>query len=94
MVLTVIDPTNPTFVGTPGNDNFKTVVNEPVNLDVYENGVVIFSAPIAGLSGLTINADGGFDKLAVQGNGTTTTAVYTPSSPQGWGTVALGGSGK
>ena len=41
VVSPVIDPTNPTLVGTPGNDSYKAVVNG-VNLDVYENGVVIF----------------------------------------------------
>src|SRR5206468_3555047 len=67
VVLTALSSTNPTLEGTPGGDDWL-VEQDSLNsgvVDVFLNGNLIYSAPIASISTLTIDALAGNDSLTV-----------------------------
>ena len=67
VVLTALSATNPVLEGTPGGDTWLVEQDTPSSgiVDVFLNGNLIYSAPIASLSTLTIDALAGNDSLTV-----------------------------
>src|SRR5205085_12219556 len=59
--------TRPTLEGTPGGDDWLVMRDgaNPNNVDVFLNGNLIYTAPIASLTTLTIDALAGNDRLTV-----------------------------
>src|SRR5205085_2017329 len=57
--------TRPTLEGTPGGDDWLVMRDgaNPNNVDVFLNGNLIYTAPIASLTTLTIDALAGNDRL-------------------------------
>jgi hypothetical protein len=68
VVLTAIDPANPVLQGTSGDDNWLIKRNFG-NLDVFLNGVRVFSPPFSSLASPSINSLAGNDTLTVDLSG-------------------------
>src|SRR5690606_8046995 len=64
VTLTAIDPLNPSLVGTSGDDDFEVRANGG-NLEVWMNGGLIYTAPVASLNSLTVHGLDGDDVLTI-----------------------------
>jgi uncharacterized repeat protein (TIGR01451 family) len=64
VVLTTIDAASPALVGTPGDDLFIARQNG-TNLEVLLNGNLIFSAPVASVTSLSLDGLAGNDTFDV-----------------------------
>ena len=62
VVLTAVNPTNPTLAGTAGDDNWL-VKRNAANLDITLNNMLIWTTPFDGLASLAINGLVGNDTL-------------------------------